>query len=129
MDAKSMVNRSEAGARKAADEQARKAEAVRIRREKEEAYALEHARTVIYPKVMRDIAAAADRGERSISAGFSDFGLGSTYAVEARYIEKKLRDAGYKTRLTGWSTETHNMGDSAAPCAIDIRSVYLDIQW
>ncbi len=74
---------------------------------------------------------AADRGEEYLRFTFSDFRDlegGSIYGI-SEALAAKLKKAGFKATIIFPKTESHEMGDSAAPCSIDITEGGVEVSW
>ncbi len=84
-----------------------------------------------YEQCRAAIRKAADRGEEYLRYTFSDFRDlqgGSIYGI-SEALAAKLKKAGFKATIIYPKTESHQMGDSAAPCSIDITEGGVEVSW
>ena len=84
-----------------------------------------------YKACREAIRKAADRGEEYLWYTFSNFRDlegGSVYGI-SEALAAKLKKAGFKATVIYPSTESHEMGDSAAPCSIDITEGGVEVSW
>ena len=84
-----------------------------------------------YKKCREAIREAADRGEEYVRFTFSDFRSlgGGTVGGVSEALATKLKKNGFKATVIYPKTESVNMGDSAAPCMIDITSGGVEVSW
>jgi len=84
-----------------------------------------------YEQCRAAIRKAADHGEEYLRFMFSDFrdlGGGSVDGI-SEALAAKLKKAGFKVTVIYSKTESHEMGDSAAPCSIDITEGGVEVSW
>ncbi len=83
-----------------------------------------------YRKCRIQIREAADHGQEYINYCFSRrAGPHNVVAAVTEALAAKLRKAGFKATTTWPRTVTDDMGDSAAPCRIDVTYGGVDISW
>ncbi len=84
-----------------------------------------------YKECRAAIRKAADHGEEYLRFMFSDFRdlEGGSVDGISEALAVKLKKAGFKVTEIYSKTESHEMGDFAAPCSIDVTEGGVEVSW